>query len=44
MDKITISLTAKEAEAFAEFFKRITFGDYRNNAVSDDEACLMQSA
>lgn len=39
---ITVSLTDKEAEAFAEFLKRVSFGDYRNNATSDDEAYLMQ--
>ena len=41
---ITFSLTDKEAEAFAEFLKRVSFGDYRNNATSDDEAYSMQSA
>ena len=39
-----MKLTSKEAEAFAEFLKRVSFEDYRRNATSDDEAYLMQSA
>ena len=42
MVRISISLTNKEAEAFAEFLKRVHFINYRNNAKSDDKAYLMQ--
>lgn len=43
MVKISISLTNKEAMAFSEFLKKVSFVDYRNNAKDDDEAYLMQS-
>lgn len=41
---ITVSMTYKEAGAFSEFLKRASFVDYRNNAASNEEAYLMQSA
>lgn len=44
MVKFSISLTDKEAEAFSEFLKRVSFHNYRNNAKSDDEAYLIQTA
>lgn len=43
MVKISIGLNNKEAMAFAEFLKKVSFVDYRNNAKDDDEAYLMQS-
>ena len=41
---MTVSLTDKEAEAFAEFLKRASFMSYKNHSTSDEEAYLMQSA
>lgn len=45
-EEITISvpLTPKEALAYAQFLKRVTFGDYRGNAVDKDEAYTMVDA
>jgi len=37
--KITIELTEKEAEAYAQFLERIIFDNYLYLAVSDDEEC-----
>ena len=41
---ITVNLETEQAIAFSQFLKRVTYGDYRNNATSDDEAYSMQSA
>lgn len=41
---ITVNLETEQAKAFSQFLKRVPFGDYRNNATSDEEACLMQNA
>lgn len=35
---IQVDLTGDQAWAFAEFLKRVSYGDYRLLAVSDDEA------
>lgn len=37
-------LSELEADALAEFLKRVGFSDFRSLAKSDDEAYLMQSA
>jgi hypothetical protein len=39
--KISIELNATEAEACAQTLKRATFGDFRSNATSDEEAHIM---
>lgn len=41
---ITVNLETEQAVAFSQFLKRVSYGDYRNNATSDDEAYSMQSA
>lgn len=35
---IQVDLTDDQAWAFAQFLKRVSYGDYRPLAVSDDEA------
>jgi len=41
---ITVTFTADQAWEFAQFLKRVSFRDYRNNASNDDEAYLMRAA
>jgi hypothetical protein len=41
---ITAELTDAEALAFSQFLKRVSWGEYRSNAVSEDEAYLMRDA
>ncbi|WP_230413782.1 DUF7706 family protein [Undibacterium umbellatum] len=40
--KITSYMNADQAEALAQFFKRIGFSEFKQLAVSIDEAYLMQ--
>ena len=42
--EITVTFTATQAWQFAQFLKRISFREYRNNATCDDEAYLMRDA
>jgi hypothetical protein len=42
--EITVTLNAGQAWQFAQFLKRISFREYRNNATCDDEAYLMRDA
>ena len=42
--EITIALTETQAWELAQFLKRISFREYRDNATSDDEAYLMRDA
>ncbi|MGH8178556.1 MAG: DUF7706 family protein [Steroidobacter sp.] len=42
--EITVMLTADQAWEFAQFLKRVSFREYRNNATCDDEAYLMRDA
>jgi hypothetical protein len=42
--EITISLTQPQAWQLAQFFKRVSFSEYRDNAGSDAEAYLMRDA
>lgn len=42
--EITVTLTAEQAWQFAQFLKRVSFREYRNNACNDDEAYLMCDA
>jgi hypothetical protein len=42
--EITITLTDAQAWQFAQFLKRVSFREYRNNATCDDEAYLMRDA
>lgn len=44
MVKLTINLTDDQAEAYAEFLKRVGFSDYRSLSVDHEEAYLMVSA
>lgn len=39
---INVELESEEAEAFAQFLKRVSFDDFRKNAYNDNEAYLMQ--
>lgn len=41
---ITVELTEDQAQALAQFIKRYTWTDVRQNAVNDDEAYLMREA
>jgi hypothetical protein len=40
----TVSMTEKEAYAFAQFLKRVQFDDLRRRAVDDEDAYEMQAA
>ena len=42
--EITVSFTAAQAWQFAQFLKRVSFRDYRDNATCDDEAHLKRDA
>jgi hypothetical protein len=42
--EITVTFTAGQAWQFAQFLKRVSFREYRNNATCDDEAYLMRDA
>ena len=42
--EITVTFTEAQAWQFAQFLKRISFREYRNNATCDDEAYLMRDA
>ena len=42
--EIRVELTDAQAWDLAQFFARIGFADYRNNASSDDETYAMRSA
>jgi hypothetical protein len=42
--EIRVELTDAQAWDLAQFFERIGFADYRNNASSDDEAYAMRNA
>ena len=41
---ITAELTTAEAMAFAQFLKRVSWREYRDNAVNNDETELMRDA
>ena len=41
---ITAIFTDEQAEAFAQFLKRVGLSDYRALAISDEEAYAMQHA
>lgn len=41
---ITVELTDAEAWQYAQFLKRVSFREYRDNATNDDEAYLMRDA
>ena len=41
---ITAELTTAEAMAFAQFLKRVSWREYRDNAVNDYETELMRDA
>jgi hypothetical protein len=41
---ITVTLSDEQAEAFAQFLKRVGFSDYRSLAVDDAETYAMRSA
>ena len=43
-ETITVELTEAEAMAYAQFLKRVSWREYRNNAVNDDETELMRDA
>ena len=42
--KITITFTDAQAWEFAQFLKRVSFSEYRDNATSDEVAYLMRDA
>jgi hypothetical protein len=42
--EIQVTLTHEQAWEFAQFLKRVTFSEYRNNATNDDEAYEMRDA
>lgn len=42
--EIRATLTPEQAEAYAQFLKRVCFSEYQVNAVSKDEAYLMVDA
>ena len=44
MVKLTINLTGDQAEALAQFLKRVGLSDYRPLSVDQQEAYLMVSA
>ena len=39
---INVELESEEAEAFAQFLKRVSFDDFKKNAYNENEAYLMQ--
>ena len=41
---ITVELNEDQAQALAQFIKRYTWTDVRQNAVNDEEAYLMREA
>lgn len=41
---VTVELTPAEAECYAQFLKRVGWRDYRQNAIDDVEARVMQRA
>ena len=41
---IMVTLTDDQAWQYAQFLKRVSFNEYRNNASNDDEAYLMRAA
>ena len=44
MVKISVELSEVEAEALAQFLKRVGWVDWRQNAVNDAEAAEMRAA
>ena len=40
----TVELTSEQAEALAQFVKRVGFSEFRQNAVDDVEAYTMRDA
>jgi hypothetical protein len=42
--EIQVTLTDAQAEAFAQFLKRVTWSEYRSNAVGDEETYEMRDA
>lgn len=42
--EITVAFTDAQAWELAQFLKRVSFREYRNNATCDDEAYLMRDA
>lgn len=42
--RFTVELTEDQAQAYAQFLKRVGFSDYMGSAVDKDEAYLMVSA
>ena len=42
--QITVELTIEQAEALAQFVKRVGFSEFRQNAVDDVEAYTMRDA
>lgn len=42
--EITVALTDAQAWQFAQFLKRISFREYRTNAICENEAYLMRDA
>jgi len=42
--EITVTLTEAQAWEFAQFLKRVSFGEYRDNATCEAEAYLMRDA
>ena len=41
---ITVTLSDSQAEALAQFLKRVGFSDYRALAINEEEAYAMRSA
>jgi hypothetical protein len=42
--EIQVTLSHEQAWEFAQFLKRVSFSEYRNNATSDNEAYEMRDA
>lgn len=42
--RIPLELTSDEAEAMAQFFKRVTLTTYRQHAANNEEAYVMKDA
>lgn len=42
--EITVTLTDAQAWEFAQFLKRVSFREYRDNATCDEDAYLMRDA
>jgi hypothetical protein len=42
--RLTFTLDAQAADALAQFLKRLTYGDYRAQAVNEQDAYAMQQA